>query len=117
MIVVAAWQIIVLELLKNGVISTLVAMLLITIATVLIFGGIFGVVKSPVDQIRVVVDGVPADGAAQDKVAAKAEQLAQRDDDMGKMVRIHSDIDQFFRTGDRGNPQGIFRVGRSVSRL
>lgn len=96
LVVVAAWQIIVLELLKNGVISTLVAMLLITIVTVLIFGGIFGVVKSLLDQIRVVVNGAPADGGTQDKVAAKAEQLAQRDDDMGKMMRtIQTSINSF----------------------
>ncbi len=96
LVVVAAWQIVVLELLKNGVISTLVAMLLITIVTVLIFGGIFGVVKSLLDQIRVVVNGAPADGGTQDKVAAKAEQLAQRDDDMGKMMRtIQTSINSF----------------------
>lgn len=40
-LIMAVWQIVVLELLKNGVIGTMVAMILICLATVLVFGLVF----------------------------------------------------------------------------
>ena len=44
-LIMAVWQIVVLELLKNGVIGTMVAMILICAATVIIFGLVFASVS------------------------------------------------------------------------
>ncbi len=87
LVVVAAWQIIVLQLLKAGVLSTVVAMILLTLVTVVIFGVIFGIVKSVLDQIRVVVNGASEEEAGTDKLVEKAKKLAAQNDDVGEMLR------------------------------
>ena len=51
-LIMAVWQIVVLELLKNGVIGTMVAMILICLATVLFFGIVFALIKTLLDALR-----------------------------------------------------------------
>lgn len=87
LVIVAAWQIIVLQLVRAGVLSTMVAMILLTLVTVVIFGVIFGIVKSVLDQIRVVVNGSSEKAAGQDKLMDRAKRLAEQNDDVGEMVR------------------------------
>ena len=51
-LIMAVWQIVVLELLKNGVIGTMVAMILICAATVIIFGLVFALIRTLLDVFR-----------------------------------------------------------------
>lgn len=96
LIVVAAWQIIVLQMLKHGIISTMIAMILLALVTVLIFGAIFGIIKSLLDQIRAVTTGISAENEEQDKLAEKAKKLAQKDDEIGAMIRsINESVTSF----------------------
>lgn len=96
LLVIAAWQIIVLELLKHGVINIMLAMLLITLATVAIFAAVFVMIKSLLDQIRVVTEGKTADNARMGRVSEKADKLAERDDEIGQLVRtIRTSISSF----------------------
>lgn len=87
LVVVAVGQIIVLQLVKMGILSTMVAMILLTLVTAVIFGIIFVIIKSVLDQIRVVVSGASDSEARQDKLTEKAKKLAEQNDDVGEMVR------------------------------
>lgn len=87
LVVVAAWQIIVLQLVRAGVLGTIPAMILLTLVTVVIFGVIFGIIKSVLDQIRVVVNGTPDGEVGTDRLVEKARRLAEQNDDVGEMIR------------------------------
>ena len=82
-IVLAAFLII-LKLLESGVIGTVMAMILICVIVAAVFGGIFMVIKSILDQIRSVINGKASENT---KVAEKAKKLADREDGIGEMVR------------------------------
>ena len=82
-IVLAAFLII-LKLLESGVIGTVMAMILICVIVAAVFGGIFMVIKSILDQIRSVINGKVSENT---KVAEKAKKLADREDGIGEMVR------------------------------
>ena len=74
-LIMAVWQIVVLELLKNGVIGTMVAMILICAATVIIFGLVFALIRTLLDVFRQLMgEGTEAGGSG--GVAEKANKLA-----------------------------------------
>ncbi len=81
--VLILWQIVVLQLVAMGVINTMVAMILNIAVIVVIFGIVFFIVKSLLDQIRLVVSG----GASTDNQGNKVKKLAARQDEIGDMVR------------------------------
>lgn len=85
LLIIGIWQIIVLELLSMGIINTGLAMVFVTLGTVVIFAVIFFVLKSITDQVRAIVEG-PDAGGDMGRVRRKAEKLAQRDDELGRMV-------------------------------
>ena len=74
---------IILKLLESGVIGTVMAMILICVIVAAVFGGIFMVIKSILDQIRSVINGKVSENT---KVAEK-QKLADREDGIGEMVR------------------------------
>ena len=74
---------IILKLLESGVIGTVMAMILICVIVAAVFGGIFMVIKSILDQIRSVINGKVSENT---KVAEKAKKLADREDGIGEMV-------------------------------
>lgn len=86
LLVVVVAQTVVLELVRKNIISIILAMVLNGIVIIVIFAGIFLVVKSMLDQIRMIVSGDKA--KEQDsKLAEKAKKLAERNDDIGQMAR------------------------------
>lgn len=96
LIIMVVWQVIVLKLLEAGLINTIVAILLEGVGLIVIFGLIFMLVKSMLDQIRVVVSGDVNRGAENSRVAEKAKKLAERQDDIGEMMRsIESSVTSF----------------------
>ena len=85
-LIMAVWQIVVLELLKNGVIGTMVAMILICAATVIIFGLVFALIRTLLDVFRQLMgEGTEAGGSG--GVAEKANKLAEKDGEIGQLVR------------------------------
>lgn len=95
LLVIGVWQIIILKLLEKGVFSTMMAMIFISAGTVLIFGIIFLVIKSVLDQIRLVVNGAGAEGG-NSLAARKVGKLAEREDDLGEMIRsIQASVTSF----------------------
>lgn len=85
LLAIGIWQILVLKLLEKGIVSTMVAMILISIGTVLIFGVLFGIIKSVLDQIRFAMDSTAQN--TKGRVAERANRLAKRDDEIGQMIR------------------------------
>ena len=57
LLAIVLWQVLVLELLKNGIISTLIAVILVSAVSVVIFGIVFLVVKSALNQFFAIVLG------------------------------------------------------------
>ena len=94
--IVVVWQIVVLQLLKVGVINTLVAMILNSVVLIVIFGSIFMIVKSMLDQIRMLVSGGMNENAQESRATEKVNKLAERQDELGEMVRsIRSSFSSF----------------------
>ncbi len=87
--VLIVWQIVVLQLVATGILSTAAATVLNTAAIIAVFVVIFFIVKSLLDQIRIAVSG----GTHAAGKESKVEKLAQRQDELGNMVRtIESSI-------------------------
>lgn len=86
-VIMVAFQILVLQLVKIGVLSIFFAMILNSALIIVIFGIVFWIVKSMLDQIRLVVSGENKEDAQDHKLAEKAKRLAEREDDIGEMVR------------------------------
>lgn len=83
----------ILKLLEVGIIGTGMAIVLICVVVAVIFGGVFVVVKSVLDQIRTVVRG---ENVQNSKLSEKTKKLAERNDDLGEMVRtIESSVTSF----------------------
>ena len=61
MLVIVLWQVLVLEMLKNGIISTLIAVVLVSAVSVVIFGVVFWVVKSLLNQFLTIAQGKTED--------------------------------------------------------
>ncbi len=98
LVVIVLWQVIVLELLKNGIISTFIAVVLVGVVTVFIFGMIFMVVRSLLNQFLAIAQGNvdSKEGPGNSKIEEKAKKLMEREDDIGEMMRsVHSSISSF----------------------
>lgn len=95
LVILVACQVIVLKLLEAGILNTVAAILLQSIVLLVVFGLVFLVIKSMLDQIRAVVSG-NAGGAENSKVAERARKLAQRQDDIGEMMRyVEGSVNSF----------------------
>ena len=89
-------QVLVLELLKRGIISTVVAAILIIAVSVLIFGVVFFVVKSMLSQFFAIVQGNVENKQGNGKVEERAKKLMEREDDIGQILRsVYSSISSF----------------------
>ena len=96
MLVIVLWQVLVLEMLKNGIISTLIAVVLVSAVSVGIFGIVFWVVKSLLNQFLTIAQGKTEDEQEQTKIGEKAKKLMEREDDIGLMMRsVHDSISSF----------------------
>lgn len=80
-------QIIVLQLVKYGIISILVAMIINSVAITIIFGSIFFLIKSMLDQIRMVVSGNTVAEGQDSRMLEKTRKLVAREDEVGEMAR------------------------------
>ena len=80
-------QLIVLQLVKYGIISILVAMIINSAAIIIIFGSIFFLIKSLLDQIRLVVSGNTIAEGQDSRILEKTKKLVAREDEVGEMVR------------------------------
>lgn len=96
MLVIVLWQVLVLEMLKNGIISTLIAVVLVSAVSVVIFWIVFWVVKSLLNQFLTIAQGKTEDEQEQTKIGEKAKKLMEREDDIGAMMRsVHNSISSF----------------------
>lgn len=96
LLVIVLWQVLVLEMLKNGIISTLIAVVLVSAVSVVIFGVVFWVVKSLLNQFLTIAQGKTEDEQEQTKIGEKAKKLMEREDDIGAMMRsVHNSISSF----------------------
>lgn len=96
LLVIVLWQVLVLEMLKNGIISTLIAVVLVSAVSVLIFGIVFWVVKSLLNQFLTIAQGKTEDEQEQTKIGEKAKKLMEREDNIGLMMRsVHDSISSF----------------------
>lgn len=96
LLVIVLWQVLVLEMLKNGIISTLIAVVLVSAVSVVIFGIIFWVVKSLLNQFLTIAQGKTEDEQEQTKIGEKAKKLMEREDNIGLMMRsVHDAISSF----------------------
>ena len=92
LLVIVLWQ----EMLKNGIISTLIAVVLVSAVSVVIFGIVFWVVKSLLNQFLTIAQGKTEDEQEQTKIGEKAKKLMEREDDIGLMMRsVHDSISSF----------------------
>ena len=96
LLVIVLWQVLVLEMLKNGIIITLIAVVLVSAVSVVIFGIVFWVVKSLLNQFLTIAQGKTEDEQEQTKIGEKAKKLMEREDDIGLMMRsVHDSISSF----------------------
>lgn len=96
LLVIVLWQVLVLEMLKNGIISTLIAVVLVSAVSVVIFGIVFWVVKSLLNQFLTIAQGKTEDEQEQTKIGEKAKKLMEREDNIGLMMRsVHDSISSF----------------------
>lgn len=96
LLLIVLCQVAVLELLKRGFISTLVAAILIIAVSVAIFGLVFFVVKSMLTQFFTIVQGNVTDKQSTTKVEEKAKKMMERDDDIGEILRsVYNSIRSF----------------------
>lgn len=84
-LVIAVWQIIVLKLLEKGIIGSFMAMILILFSMLVVLGLICGVLKFLFDKIYRIFSGMG--NVSGDVLTEKEKKLAQRDDEIGTMVR------------------------------
>ncbi len=85
LVVICAWQILVLKLLEKGIINTMIAMVLISLGILVLVGAIGAVVKFIFDIFHQVLSGMDQEtGSVPD---SRGRKLAERDDEIGAMVR------------------------------
>lgn len=85
LVVLVAWQVLVLTLLDKHVINTLVALILTTVVVAVMIALIALSVKYVMEPIRMAVMGTkPAEDS---RMAIRAKKMAAREDDIGKMFR------------------------------
>lgn len=85
LVVLVAWQVLVLTLLDKHVINTFVALILTTVVVAVMIALIALSVKYVMEPIRMAIMGTkPAENS---KMAIRAKKMAAREDDIGKMFR------------------------------
>ena len=88
MVVMTAWQIIVLQLLEKGTIKILLAMILLGVSMVVVLGSVCGLIGYIFGKVCQIVNGMDCmNNAANNVISEKEKKLAQRDDEIGDMVR------------------------------
>ncbi len=85
LVVLVAWQVLVLTLLDKHVINTFLALVLTTIVVALMIALIAVSMKYVIDPIKMALTGRQPD--ADSKMAVRAQKIAERQDDIGKMFR------------------------------
>mgnify|MGYP002658185635 FL=1 len=96
LLVIVLWQVLVVEMLKTARISTVIAVELASAGRVVIFGIVFWVVKSLLNQFLTIAQGKTEDEQEQTKIGEKAKKLMEREDDIGLMMRsVHDSISSF----------------------
>lgn len=96
LLAVVAWEILVLQLLKMGVISTFMAMMLISAVLVAIFGGIFFALKMLLNQFFSIAQGNTSGTVTNKRIEARTQKIMQREDDFGELVRsLYSSVGSF----------------------
>lgn len=85
LVVICAWQIVVLKLLEKGIINTMIAMILISLGILVLVGAVGGVVKFIFDIFHQVLSGMEQDTEGISN--SRGRKLAERDDEIGLMVR------------------------------
>lgn len=86
LLAIIVWEIIVLALVKNGIISILIAVILISVGILAVFGAIFMMIRSVLVGLRYVMGGQNLSEASEGAIE-KANKIAQRNDELGEMVR------------------------------
>lgn len=61
-LVIILWQIVVLELLKHGIISVPVSIILLAVGTCVVFGGIFQIIRFVLDGLRHIMNNPEGSG-------------------------------------------------------
>lgn len=85
-LVIMAWQMVVLHLYKINKISNLIATILIVLSMAVVMGLVFAVIKFIFDKVYLIFSGL--DGASSDAtLSEKEKKLAERDDEVGAIVR------------------------------
>lgn len=85
LLVICAWQIVVLKLLEKGIINTMIAMVLTSLGILVLVGAIGAVVKFIFDIFHQVLSGMDQEaGGIPD---SKGRKLAERNDEIGVLVR------------------------------
>lgn len=84
-VAIMVWQTVVLNLYKNNKISNLIATVLILLSMVIVLGLIFGIIKFIFDKIYLIFNGL--ENASDNIISEKEKKLAERDDEVGTIVR------------------------------
>ena len=87
-VVMVAWQLVLLQLLKNQVLNVATTLILLIVGTVVIFGVIGAAGKYIIDVIRLVASGKTEEELENDKMAQRAKRIAAREDEIGEMMRM-----------------------------
>lgn len=85
LVVLVAWQILVLTLLDKHIINTFLALILTTIVVAVMIALIVISVKYVIEPIKMALSGRQPE--ADSKMAVRAQKIADRQDDIGKMFR------------------------------
>lgn len=85
LVVLIAWQAVILKLLEKHTINTMVALILTIIVFAIMIGIIAITLKSVIEPIKMALSGQKPDEDS--KMAIRAQKMAARQDDIGKMFR------------------------------
>lgn len=85
LVVLIAWQVVVLKLLESHIINTIVALILTIVVFAIVIGIIALSLKSVIEPIKMALSGERPNENS--KMAARAQKMASRQDDIGKMFR------------------------------
>lgn len=86
MVVALIWQVVVLQLLKAGIINTLIAIILLELVVVVIFATIFWIVKATLDQMQLAAGRKTEAELANGRLERRMEKLSQSNGEVGKMI-------------------------------
>lgn len=85
LVVLIAWQAVILKLLESHIINTMVALILTIIVFAVMIGIIAVTLKSVIEPIKMALSGQKPDEDS--RMAVRAKKMAARQDDIGKMFR------------------------------